>query len=171
MFVRQLKYVLRVFTFFALLSFSSASAQATELIGLSLDDITSLGTTLNQDAVVKVEGSGSIRISTLWPTTICLGEVSGLDIGNIKLVYRAKLRCDKLEGTAFLEMWCHVGGGQYFSRGMNSAVTGTMSWKTLQTPFILQAGQAANKVTLNVVINGKGTIWIDDVQLIKEPVQ
>jgi hypothetical protein len=168
---RQLKYILRVFIFFALLSFSSGSARATELIKLSLDDITSLGTTLKQDPVVKVEGSGSVKISTMWPTTICLGEVSGLDIEKTKLVYRAKLRCDKLEGTAFLEMWCHVGGGQYFSRGMNSTVTGTMNWKTLQTPFILQAGQRTKKVTLNVVINGKGTIWIDDVQLVKEPLQ
>jgi hypothetical protein len=168
---RQLKYVLQAYIFFALLSLASASAQAAELTRLSLDDITSLGTTLNQDPVVKVEGSGSIKISTLWPTTICLGEVSGLDIDNLKLVYRAKLRCDKLEGTAFLEMWCHVGGGQYFSRGMNSTVTGTMSWQTLQTPFILQAGQTAKKVTLNVVINGRGTIWIDDVQLLKEPLQ
>jgi len=168
---RQVKYILRVYIFFALLSFLSVSAQATDLTGLSLDDTGSLGTQLTADPVVKVEGSGSIKISTLWPTTICLGEVSGLDIDKTKLVYRAKLRCDKLEGTAFLEMWCHVGGGQYFSRGMNSTVAGTMNWKTLQTHFILQADQTAEKVTLNVVINGKGTIWIDDVQLLKEPLQ
>ncbi len=168
---RQLKYVLRVYIFFALLSFASTSGQATELTRLSLDDITSLGTTLNQDLVVKVEGSGSIKISTWWPTTICLGEVQELDVENAQIIYRAKLKSEKLEGTAFLEMWCHVGGGQYFSRGMDSTVTGTMSWKTLQTPFILQAGQTAKKVTLNVVINGRGTIWIDDVQLLKEPLK
>lgn len=171
MVLRQLRYFLLVFIFLALLSFSSASAQATDPIRLSLDDIKSLGTTLNQDAVVKVEGSGSIRISTLWPTTICLGEVLELNVENAQIIYRAKVKSEKLKGTAFLEMWCHVGGGQYFSRGMNSTVTGTMSWKTLQTPFILQAGQRAKKVTLNVVIKGKGTIWIDDVQLIKEPLQ
>ena len=168
---RQLKYVLRVYIFFALLSFASASGQASELTRLSLDDITSLGTTLNQDPVVKVEGSGSIKISTLWPTTISLGEVEELDVENGQIIYRAKVKSEKLEGTAFLEMWCHVGGGQYFSRGMNSTVTGTMTWKTLQTPFMLQASQTAKKVTLNVVINGRGTIWIDDVQLLKEPLQ
>jgi hypothetical protein len=168
---RQLRYFLRVFIFFGLLSFSSASTQAAELTRLALDDITSLGTTLSQDPVVKVEGSGSIRISTLWPTTICLGEVLELNVENAQIIYRAKVKSEKLKGTAFLEMWCHVGGGQYFSRGMNSTVTGTMRWKALQTPFILQAGQRAEKVTLNVIINGKGTIWIDDVQLLKEPLQ
>jgi len=168
---RQLKYVLRVYIFFALLSFASVSGQATELTRLSLDDITSLGTTLNQDPEVKVEGSGSIKISTLWPTTICLGEVQELDVENAQIIYRAKVKSEKLEGTAFLEMWCHVGGGQYYSRGMNSVVGGTMDWRTLQTPFFLQPGQSVKKATLNVVINGKGTIWIDDVHLLKEPLQ
>jgi len=167
----QLKYVLRVYILFALLVFASASAQAAELRRLSLDDIALMGTTLNPDPVVKVEGSGSIKISTLWPTTICLGEVQELDVENAQIIYRAKVKSEKLEGTAFLEMWCHVGGGQYYSRGMNSVVGGTMDWRTLQTPFFLQPGQSVKKATLNVVINGKGTIWIDDVHLLKEPLQ
>jgi len=74
-----------------------------------------------------------------------------------------------LEGTAFLEMWCHVGGGQYFSRGMNSFVSGTSEWKKLETPFFLQAGQKAEKAILGIVINGKGTVWIDEIRLSKEP--
>jgi hypothetical protein len=92
-------------------------------------------------------------------------------VENVKLVYQAKLRCENLKGTAFLEMWCHVGDGQYFSRGMNSVVTGTTNWKTLQTPFFLQAGQKATNVTLNVVINGNGTVWVDDVRLLEEPLR
>ena len=54
---------------------------------------------------------------------------------------------------------------------MNSAVTSTTGWKTLQTPFILQVGQKAKKVTLNIVINGKGTVWVDDIRLLKEPLR
>ena len=65
-------------------------------------------------------------------------------------------------------MWCEVGGGRYFSRGMNSKVAGTMDWLILQTPFFLQAGQKVNRVTLNIVINGKGTVWVDDVVLFTE---
>ena len=75
------------------------------------------------DANVKVEGPSSLRITAQWPTTVCLGEVAGPDIENAKLVYSAKVKTD-LEGTgaAFLELWAHVGGGQYFSKGMNDAV-------------------------------------------------
>jgi hypothetical protein len=146
-------------------------AQGNELRKLSLDDASSLGTIVSTDPTVKKEGNGSIRISTLWPTTICLAEVQELNVENARLIYRAKVKSDKLEGTAFLEMWCNVGDGQYFSRGMNSVVTGTMDWRTLETPFFLQPGQSAKKGTLNIVINGKGTVWVDDVHLLKEPLR
>jgi hypothetical protein len=140
-----------------------------EVIRLNLDDISTIGTKIETDKKIHIESDGSLRISTIWPTTISLGEVSGLGIDNSKLVYKAKVKSEKLEGKAFLEMWCHVDGGQYFSRGMNSAVTGSMNWKTLSTPFLLQKGQKAEKITLYIVINGKGIIWVDDIQLIQVP--
>ena len=146
-------------------------ALASELGRLALDDASALGTTISTDSSVKQEGEGSVRISTAWPTTISLGEVSDLDVDNARLVYQAKVRSEGLEGTAFLEMWCHVGGGQYFSRGMNSVVTDTMEWKTLQTPFMLQPGQRATKASLNLVINGRGTVWVDDVRLLQEALE
>ena len=144
---------------------------AEEIKKLSLDENASLGTSIVTDPKMKTEGNASVRISTLWPTTICLGEFSGLNIDNTKIVYEAKVRSEGLEGTAFLEMWCHVAGGQYFSRGMNSVVTGTTDWKKLETTFFLQPGQKAERVTLNIVINGKGAVWVDDVRLLKEPLK
>ena len=145
-------------------------AAASDLGKLSLDDAAALGTTISTDLEVKQEGAGAIRISTAWPTIISLGEVD-LALENARVIYQAKVKSAGLEGTAFLEMWCHVAGGQYFSRGMNSVVTDTMDWKTLRTPFILQPGQRATKATLNLVINGTGTVWVDDVRLLEEPLQ
>jgi hypothetical protein len=169
---RWLPYATRICTASSILLFLlNPQARGTELRKLSLDDASSLGTTVLADTTVKQEGNDSIRISTVWPTTVCLGEVQELKVENARIIYRAKVKSTKLQGTAFLEMWCHVGGGQYFSRGMNSTVTGTMDWRTLQTPFVLEAGQTAKKVTLNIVINGRGTVWIDDVHLLKEPLK
>ena len=147
------------------------TARAAEVSKLSLDDAAALGTSITTDKMAKCQGQGCVKISTRWPTTICLGEVSGLDVDNARLIYQAKVKCDKLQGTAFLEMWCFVGKGQYFSRGMNSVVTGTTDWKTLQTPFILQPGQKATKVVLNIMINGKGTVWVDDARLLEKPLK
>jgi hypothetical protein len=103
----------------------------------------------------------------MWPTTVCLGEVSGLDIENAKLIYKAQLKTD-LQGSAYLEMWVRVDGGQYFSRGLNDQLQGKSEWKAIQTPFMFKKGQKPDKVTLNVVINGTGTVWVDDIVLSKE---
>lgn len=169
---RWLLYAMKIYTvLFLSLLLLNTPVQGEELCRLALDDALSLGTTVSTDQTVSQDGNGSIRISTVWPTTICLGEVQNLNVENAQIIYRARVKSEKLEGTAFLEMWCHVGGGQYFSRGMNSVVSGTMDWRILQTPFFLQPGQRAKKATLNIVINGKGTVWVDDVHLLKEPLK
>jgi hypothetical protein len=155
---------------FAALAVVASSTHANDLKKLNLDDASAIGTTIQTDTEVKVEGKSSIKIMTQWPTTICLGEVTGLDIEGAKLVYKAKVKSD-LEGAAFLEVWAHVGGGQYFSRGMNSVVNQKTDWKMIQTPFLFQRGQKPDKLTLNLVINGKGTVWIDDIVLSKEPLK
>ncbi|MBW2437092.1 MAG: hypothetical protein PVH74_05990 [Desulfobacterales bacterium] len=142
---------------------------ATEITRLNLDNADALGTVISPDQKVKFEGNGSIRISTKWPTTICLGQISKLNLESSKLVYQAKVKSENLNGAAFLEMWCQVGGGQYFSRGLNSTVSGTTDWQAINTTFILNKGQKAEMVTLNLVINGTGTVWIDEVQLAKTP--
>ena len=152
---------------FALLTLVAGPACAEELKNLSLDDATAIGTTIQTDTQVKAAGKGSIKITTQWPTTICLGEVTGLNVENENLLYKAKVKSD-LDGSAFLEMWVHLGGGQYFSRGMNDVVSQKTDWKTIQTPFLFQKGQEPDKVTLNIVINGKGTVWIDDIVLSRE---
>ena len=145
-------------------------AMAEDIKRLSLDDAASIGTTIATDSKIKVEGRSSVRISTRHPTTVCLGEVTALDVGNATLLYEANVRSD-LDGAAFLEMWVQVGEGRYFSRGMNDPVKGKSEWRSIQTPFVLQKGQRADKVTLNLVINGKGTVWIDDIVLSQTPLK
>jgi hypothetical protein len=54
---------------------------------------------------------------------------------------------------------------------MNSAVIDKSDWRLIHTPFIFQRGQKPDKVTLNIIINGKGTVWVDDVMLSKEPLK
>jgi hypothetical protein len=156
-----------VCVFILFIALISSPVMGEELKHLSLDDLSGVGLTVQADAAVKAEGKGSIKITTHWPTVVCLGEVSALNIENAKLVYSAKVKSD-LDGTAFLEMWVTVAGGQYFSKGMNDVVSQKNDWKTIQTPFMFEKGQKPDKVTLNLVINGKGTVWIDDIVLSKE---
>ena len=150
------------------LSFTHAGA--VELKKLALDDATTIGLKVQADSGTKIEGTGSIRITTLWPTTVCLGRVSGLDVDDAKLVYQAQVKSD-LDGEAYLEMWALIAGRHYFSRGMNNPIKNKSDWQILETPFIFQERQQPDKVILNLVINGTGTIWIDDITLIKEPLK
>ena len=160
----------RTFFILVILTLVSSLGLADDLKRLNLDDAAVIGTTIRTDSRVKIEGKGSVRITTKHPTTVCLGEVSDLDIENAKLIYKAKVKTE-LDGVAFLEMWAHVGGGQYFSKGMNDPIKGKSDWKLIQTPFMFQKGQKPDKVVLNLVINGKGSVWIDDVVLTRAPLK
>jgi len=152
----------------ALLVLTANVVPAQQLKKLSLDDASGISPKIENDVRIKSEGTSSVKITTTWPTTVTLGEVAGPAIENAKLVYKAKVKTE-LDGIAFLEMWAHVGGKRYFSRGMLASVKGKTDWKTIETPFMFQKGQKPEKVTLNIVINGRGTVWIDDVTLSKEP--
>jgi hypothetical protein len=147
---------------------TTAPSMAGEVKRLGLDDPSSASPQVTADSDVKVEGQSALRITTRWPATVTIGEVGDIDVENARLVYTAKVKCE-IEGSAYLEMWAHLGGNRYFSRGMNDAVGNSSDWKTIRTPFLFQQGQKPDKVTLNLVINGTGTVWIDDVVLLEEP--
>jgi len=84
------------------------------------------------------------------------------------LIYQARVRTEGIEGQVFLEMWCHFPGkGDFFSRGLQTPLTGTTNWTTEEIPFFLKKGENPDNVKLNLVINGKGTAWIDDIRLLK----
>ena len=160
----------RIIVVVSSLLFIFAQARAEDLKKLALDDASAIGLEIQTDSNIKIEGKSSIKVTTLWPTTVCIGEVSGLDVENAKLIYKAAVKSN-LEGQAFLEMWAHIAGRHYFSKGMNNPIRGKSDWRTLQTPFIFQKGQEPDKVTLNLVIEGIGTVWIDDITLLKEPLK
>lgn len=122
------------------------------------------------DEDISSDGNGSIVINADKPAVIPLYETGDIDIENAQLVYQAQVRTEGVTGNVFLEMWCSFPGrGESFSRGLESTVTGTTGWKTLQTRFFLKKGDNPDNVKLNIAIDGKGIVWVDDLKLIKEP--
>lgn len=127
--------------------------------------ISQSGVTL--DPEVTSDGNGSLRITTTEPTTIRLYETGDLDVEAARLTYQAKVRTEELDGDAYLEMWCQfTGKGEYFSRDVDSPLSGTMNWSTEETPFFLKKGENPDNVKLNLVVDGKGTVWVDDIHLL-----
>src|SRR5216683_3897772 len=147
-------------------------ASPVELKHFSLDSMEGVRATtgVSFDPQISTDGKGSLRIDTSQPLTLPLFEVNDLSIENAALIYQARLQSQNLDGKAYLEMWLRFPGkGEFFSRGLDRPITGTMSWMTVATPFFLEAGQKPDLIRLNLVIQGKGRVWIDDVHLMRAP--
>ena len=146
--------------------------QMVELKKYSLDTlegvITQSGVEIDQS--VSSDGKGSLKVSLSQPTIVHLFETGPVDAENSRLLFRAKVRTEGVSGKAYLEMWCHFPDkGEFFSRGLQSAVTGTTQWTSQEIPFFLKKGERPDNVKLNLVIDGTGTAWIDDISLWKGP--
>ncbi len=118
------------------------------------------------------DGGGSLVVNAREPVVVPLYAVTDLDIENAQLVYQAWLQAENLAGQAYLEMWCVFDRvGEFFSRGVAQAITGTRTWVRVETPFFLEKGQKPSRVQLNLVVNGHGRVWIDDIRLLSRPLR
>jgi hypothetical protein len=126
-------------------------------------------TPITRDGVKRDQGGWRIEPTAAGP--VRLFEVTGPTCDACRLVYRAKLRARTLQAPAFLEMWVRLPDkGQFFSRGLDQVVSGSVDWMTVEIPFFLQKGQQADLVKLNVSFQGGGgSLWIKDVELLKAP--
>ena len=102
--------------------------------------------------------------------TIRLFELQEPQVEQCLITYRAKLKTDSLAGRAFLEMWCRLPGrGEFFSKGLNQVAQGTTDWASYEIPFYLKKGQRPDLIKLNLVVEGRGKVWLRDVELLKTP--
>jgi hypothetical protein len=150
----------------------SKPAQVAEVKQYALDSLDGIITLSGVmiDKEISSDGNGSLRITANEPAVVRLFETGDIDVENARLVYQAKVRTEGMDGKVYLEMWCHFPGkGEFFSRGLASPLTGTTNWTTEETPFFLKKGENPDNVKLNLVIEGKGTAWIDDIRLLKGP--
>ncbi len=122
------------------------------------------------DGAVSRDGKGSIRAATTEPRTFRLYETGDIDVEDARLIYQARLRTQGIEGKVYLEMYCHFPAeGDAFSRGFQTPLTGSTEWVTEEIPFFLRKGENPDNIKLNLVIDGSGTAWIDDIRLLRAP--
>ena len=87
-----------------------------------------------------------------------------------RLTYRAEIKTQGLKGKAYLELWCRLPGqGEFFSKGLHAAVSGSNDWTGHETPFALKQGQVPDRAKLNLAVEGRGKVWIRAVELIFTP--
>lgn len=155
-----------------LLLFISCGIQTkrTELKHFPVDDLNGVvaQTGVQLDKSVSNDDNGSIKIVTAGPVAIQLYNIDDVHTEDAQLIYEAKVKSESLNGQAYLEMWCvFKDEGEYFSRGFDSAIAGTADWQTINTVFLLKKNEIPDQIKLNVVVNGVGTVWVDDIHLSK----
>lgn len=116
------------------------------------------------------EGSGCLQIDSSQPNTIQLFDFNIKKVEEVRLVYRAYLKLQDFNGQVFLEMWCHFPDkGEFFSRSLHSPLSGTTGWTQVETPFFLKSGESPDRIRLNLILNGTGTVWADQITLFTSP--
>ena len=165
------KYFIVSFALF-LLTFLSCGIQtkSTELKHLPIDDLNGIiaQSGIQFDKAVSSDGNGSIKIEASGPIVIPLYNIDDVRVDDAQIIYEAKVKSESLNGQTYLEMWCvSKDKGEYYSRGFDSAIAGTTGWQTIKTVFLLRKNEMPDQIKLNVVVNGVGTVWIDDIHLSK----
>jgi hypothetical protein len=118
---------------------------------------------------VRVDGD-SLRIDSTGTRTVRLFDVQDPGVQQCIVTYRAEMKAEKLEGRAYLEMWCGFPGrGEFFSKGFDQALSGTADWGRYEIPFYLKRGQTPELIKLNLVVEGRGVVWLRKVELLQTP--
>jgi hypothetical protein len=83
-----------------------------------------------------------------------------------------QVRYEGVEGTGYLELWNYFpNGGQYFSRtlgdaGPMSKLQGSSRWRQFSLPFDATGGPTPTRLVINVVLPGRGVVYLGPVQLV-----
>lgn len=171
------QYILAFIIISLILMFLGCTKEITETTQIKHFAINKPGEIISKDKVVfdaeeSIDGNGSIRVNASGKRTVArLFRLSDINLENGKLIFQAKIHTKNVVGRVYLEMWCEVNGGEYFSRSIQPGLTGTLDWKTVSTPFIFKEGQNPDIVRLNFVVEGEGTAWIDDIKLFEAPLK
>lgn len=131
---------------------------------LSQADQTRAGSIENlpgREGVLKIENPG---LQPLSATVLVIGAPG---IREKFHVLSGEVRCEGVEGGAYLEMWSHFGGDEaYFTRTLGEAgpmgrLTGSADWRAFWLPFNAEGARGhPSKLVLNVVLPSKGTVWL-----------
>jgi len=102
-----------------------------------------------------------------------LARLEAGDLGTVGYAIRGQVRYSDVAGQGYLEMWSYFSdGGQFFSRtlageGPMAALTGSSDWRAFELPFYLQGTTGPERIEVNVVLPGAGTVDVGPLELVR----
>ena len=113
-----------------------------------------------------------LRAAATGPTSLHLVTIDHPPIAGPRYVVSGEVRYQGVEGQGYLEMWTVLADGQrFFSRtlaaqGPLAALHDDSNWRRFELPFDMSgASQAPSRLEINVVLPGRGTVWLGPMHL------
>ena len=142
--------------------FALANEGSADLQLRTVDEIGSQATSSEGplgEPAVKIVGSDTSSTSQL---VIC----DAPSVTSHDYIVRGRVKYDGVQGDGYLELLNNFGKqGTFFSRTLSSSGTmkklnGTSDWREFELPFHSSSGMAPQRLTLNVVLPGEGTVTV-----------
>lgn len=146
-------------------------ARAVELARFPLDGEVPPGRAASFDPGVSQDGNGSLRVTTAEGGLLRLYDLDELGIVQGQVTLTGFLRSRDLGGQAMLELRCRPAEGDAaFVRGLQSAATGNTDWRAQEIRFTDPAlCRDPVSIQINLLIQGAGTVWVDNLRLWSVP--
>ena len=171
--IKALYLIILVFLISSGLVYESLAQAETELAFpvSSLEEIiTKSGVEIDRE--ITTDNNGSILINANNPITVELFEPNGKDFKNKRLTYKAQMRSenliatDEMRGISYIELIAQFPDGEeLISRGPRVPISGTTDWRPAETVLYIDKGHTPETVKLNLIVEGKGKVWLDAVKL------
>ncbi len=160
--------ILAILSSFVLISCTDGGRELTMIADFPVAGMAEPADTLNAafDLGETSDGNGSFRIDAAEPLTVHLFTVEDVDVEGVPLMCEALVRTEDVDGHVYLSMVAHMDDGLgYPSRTTDSPLYGSNGWTEQDTSYELDIGESPTRVEINLVINGTGTAWVDEVRL------
>ncbi len=120
----------------------------------------------------KVEGDGNgVVTGSAEKTVTTLLVLDNVKVPSHQYRLSGKIKFEKVQGDAYIELLNRIPGkGEFFTRtlgvgGGMGKLNGTSDWRDLELPFFSEPGLLPDRLTVNVVLPGAGTVWFSPLTL------
>ena len=130
------------------------------------------------DAQIDSDNDNALLINANGKTEVELFNIAGSDLGDKKLTYSARMRTENLtatddtRGITYLQMnVLFPDGEELIARGPRVPLSGTTDWRSAETLLYVDKGVDPKRVKLELIVDGAGKVWVQDVKLRHRPLR
>jgi hypothetical protein len=108
-----------------------------------------------------------LRVERGAEPTVTVLTIDRPTIAGPRYALTGQIRYEDVDAAGYLELWNHFSdGSQYFSRTLGDAgLQGTSGWRAFTLPFDSTGAPPPTRLVLNVVLPGRGVVYLGPVRL------